>query len=109
VRLYQYGARNGGPSYAGASTGPGAQAGATHVFGRAATGGPVSGPHAGGAQLLLLIDGAIIQVQFGDGPTAATSAQALDELLLVEQGGATQEGEKASKEAQTLQLGNEHC
>jgi AcrR family transcriptional regulator len=46
-------------------------------------------PVQGAAQLLLLIDGAIIRAQLGDGPTAATSALALAELLLVEQGRAT--------------------
>jgi hypothetical protein len=47
-------------------------------------------PVQGAAQLLLLIDGAIIRAQLGDGPTAATTAQSLAELLLIEQVGATQ-------------------
>ena len=41
-------------------------------------------PAYGAAQLLLLIDGAIVRAQLGDGPTAATNAQALAELLLAE-------------------------
>jgi len=41
-------------------------------------------PAQGAAQLLLLIDGAIVRAQLGDGPAAATSAQALAELLLAE-------------------------
>ena len=40
-------------------------------------------PAQGAAQLLLLIDGAIVRAQLGDGPTAATTAQALAELLLM--------------------------
>lgn len=44
--------------------------------------GPFRDPVQGAAQLLLLIDGAIVRAQLGDGPTAATNALALAELLL---------------------------
>ena len=39
-------------------------------------------PSQGAAQLLLLIDGAIVRAQMGDGPAAALTAQALAEQLL---------------------------
>lgn len=41
-------------------------------------------PVQGAAQLLLLIDGAIVRAQFGDGPAAAANALVLAELLLGE-------------------------
>lgn len=42
-------------------------------------------PTQGAAQLLLLIDGAIVRAQLGDGPAAASTAQVLAELLLTRQ------------------------
>ncbi|WP_324670514.1 TetR/AcrR family transcriptional regulator [Hymenobacter sp. GOD-10R] len=39
-------------------------------------------PSRGATQLLLLIDGAIVRAQLGDGPAAALTAQGLAELLL---------------------------
>jgi AcrR family transcriptional regulator len=53
--------------------------------------GQLSNPAQKATQLLLLIDGAIVRAQLGDGPAAAINALALAELLLATQLSAPQE------------------